>query len=32
MLNDLIVERMKEFLRSDNKKPRLAKGSVDEGR
>ena len=31
ILNDLIVERRKEFLRSKNEKPRLAKVSVDEG-
>ena len=31
ILNDLIVERRKEFLRSKNEKPRLAKESVDEG-
>ena len=31
ILNDLIVERRKEFLRTKNEKPRLAKESVDEG-
>ena len=31
ILNDLIVERRKEFLRSENEKRRLAKESVDEG-
>ena len=31
ILNNLIVERRKEFLRSENEKRRLAKESVDEG-